>query len=96
MLQLEMLTLRNQIEPHFTFNVLNAISSLVHQGAEEDARRHIGEFSALLRNALQHSNQIAIPLQEELDFVTQYLQLQQMRYKDQFSSEVILAPGSIC
>ncbi|MBP7850033.1 MAG: histidine kinase [Lentimicrobiaceae bacterium] len=93
MLQLEMLTLRNQIEPHFTFNVLNAISSLVHQGAEEDARRHIGEFSALLRNALQHSNQIAIPLQEELDFVTQYLQLQQMRYKDQFSSEVILAPG---
>lgn len=88
--QLELLTLRNQIEPHFTFNVLNTIGSVLMQGNIEKAQKHLLGFSNLLRNALMNADKIAIPLKEELAFTEEYLKLQVMRYDGTFDYKIII------
>ncbi|HRZ76469.1 MAG TPA: histidine kinase, partial [Bacteroidales bacterium] len=84
MLELELLALRNQVEPHFTFNVMNLISSLIMQGRAEDARAHLQGFSTLLRLAVQRSDQVAVTLEEELEFTREYLELQRSRFAGAF------------
>lgn len=83
-LELELLTLRNLIEPHFTFNVLNMIGSQVIQGKNDEALGQIYSFSSLLRIALQNGNKIAIPLSDELAFTREYLEVQRMRFNASF------------
>lgn len=68
--------LRTQLQPHFLFNALNAISELVYQSPEV-ADRTITQLSELLRLALKDSQQQEIPLREELNFVAKYLEIQQ-------------------
>lgn len=75
-----MLALRGQLEPHFIFNALNAISALVRTGDEDLALGGINRLSDLLRYALTASDRDWVTLAEELDFVRDYLALQRLRY----------------
>ncbi len=68
--------LKTQINPHFLFNTLNAISELVYENAE-DAERTIGKLSSLLRMTLKAEQAQEIPLREELEFLRMYLEIQQ-------------------
>ncbi|GGY01580.1 sensor histidine kinase [Pseudoduganella dura] len=82
-LQLEeqrMLALRAQLEPHFLFNALNAISALVRAGDKPVALAGIGRLSTLLRYALAASTDQTATLAAELQFVRDYLDLQRLRY----------------
>ncbi len=82
-LQLEqqrLLALRAQLEPHFMFNALNAISALVLTGNKENALDGISGLSELLRYALSASEKNSVKLSEELVFVHDYLALQKLRY----------------
>lgn len=84
-LQLEeqrMLALRAQLEPHFLFNALNAISALVRAGDKPVALAGIGRLSTLLRYALAASTDNTATLAAELQFVRDYLDLQRLRYGD--------------
>jgi two-component system, LytTR family, sensor histidine kinase AlgZ len=84
-LQLEeqrMLALRAQLEPHFLFNALNAISALVRAGDKPVALAGIGRLSTLLRYALAASTDQTATLAAELQFVRDYLDLQRLRYGD--------------
>lgn len=78
--QLRMLGLRAQLEPHFLFNALNAISALVRSDDRKTALAGIGRLSGLLRYALTASAREWVSLGEELAFVQDYLALQQLRY----------------
>jgi two-component system LytT family sensor kinase len=75
--QAELHALRTQLQPHFLFNALNAIAELVHvDAARADAA--ITRLSDLLRLALGRGQADEVPLEEELDFVRTYVEIQQM------------------
>ncbi len=74
------LALRAQLEPHFVFNALNAISALVRSDNKDVALAGIHGLSELLRYALSASEQSWVRFSDELGFVQAYLALQRLRY----------------
>ncbi|MFM2085652.1 MAG: hypothetical protein RLZZ237_521 [Pseudomonadota bacterium] len=87
--QQRMLALRAQLEPHFIFNALNAISALVRTGDGPLALSGIARLSDLLRYALAAGARETVSIGEELQFLHDYLSLQRLRYgaRLQFSIE---------
>jgi sensor histidine kinase YesM len=80
--------LRQQIEPHFLFNTLNAISGLVREERNEAAVGMIAGLSDLLRHTLKDSKTQEIPLEEELQFLQKYLDIQKIRFADRLQLSV--------
>lgn len=77
-------TLREQLQPHFLFNSLNAVSTLALRGDGQAVTRALSTLSELLRMTLDTRAQ-ELPLAEELVFVDRYLELQQLRYADRLT-----------
>jgi hypothetical protein len=90
LLELQLLTIKNQVDPHFTFNALNAINALILKEKKEDAYRFASKLSHLMRTALENSDKITTSLNEELDFIRNYLDLQRIRFRDSFDYQVIV------
>lgn len=80
--QQRLLALRSQLEPHFLFNALNAISALVRSDDKRVALSGISRLSELLRYALAASTRDWVSMADELQFVRDYLALQALRYGD--------------
>ncbi len=78
--QQRLLALRGQLEPHFLFNALNAISALVRSDDKRVALGAIGNLGELLRYALQAGERERVTLADECRFVADYLALQKLRY----------------
>ena len=85
--------LRAQMQPHFLFNALHAVSSLVHTNPDE-ADRMIGELSELLRASLQGSSSQEVPLRTELQSVRHYLEIMKVRFKDRLQVRVTAPPDT--
>jgi two-component system sensor histidine kinase AlgZ len=83
-----MLALRAQLEPHFLFNALNAISALVREGDKTLALGGIGRLSDLLRYALTASVRNTATVADELAFVRDYLDLQRLRYGERLQVHI--------
>jgi two-component system sensor histidine kinase AlgZ len=86
--QQRMLALRAQLEPHFIFNALNAISALVRAGDKHDALAGIGRLSDLLRYALSATQREQATIDEELGFVRDYVALQRLRYGERLQIRI--------
>ena len=86
--QQRMLALRAQLEPHFIFNALNAISALVRDGDKAVSLQGISRLSDLLRYALSASLRDTVRLGEELQFIQDYTDLQRLRYGDRLHIEI--------
>lgn len=80
--------LRKQIEPHFLFNTLNAISGLIREGSGDDAVTMIAGLSDLLRRTLDAAAHQQVALEEELEFVEKYLHIQKVRFADRLQVRV--------
>ncbi|NJD10969.1 MAG: histidine kinase, partial [Gemmatimonadetes bacterium] len=74
--------LRTQLDPHFLFNTLHAVSALVTQDPR-GVRRMISLLSELLRRSLEGAHAPEVSLREELDFVGRYLEIMQIRFQGQ-------------
>ena len=85
-LKTELNALRNQVNPHFLFNSLNSLLSLVR--ANKQASQYVKELSFLFRYTLQSGTQDLVSLQEELRFLNSYIHLIQTRYRDRFSCAI--------
>ena len=77
----ELLWLKNQLNPHFLFNCLNNISSLVYLDADK-AQDSIGQLSDLLRYAIYESEKKFVDLQKEIEFIRNYIELMSLRCND--------------
>lgn len=74
----ELQALKMQLHPHFLFNTLHGISTLIDTN-QSSAKAMVVKLSTLLRRTLEHSGSDLIPLNEELTFVREYLDLEKMR-----------------
>lgn len=80
--------LRQQIEPHFLFNTLNALAGLVREGRNSDAVRMIAGLSDFLRRALEGSLRQEVALAEEMEFAQRYLDIQKVRFAERLQFTV--------
>jgi len=78
-IELQLETLKNQVNPHFLFNSLNTLTSLVHKDADK-AVQFIIQLSDIYRYALENKNKPTVPWSAEKKFVEDYLSLQQIRF----------------
>jgi two-component system, LytTR family, sensor kinase len=74
-----------QFEPHFLFNTLNAISVLALEGNNKAVVDMLGRLSELLRVSLDGKRPAEVPLEMEIQFITDYLEIQRIRFSDRLS-----------
>lgn len=92
LMETELRALRQQLHPHFLFNTLNTISVLVREGRQDQAVTLIARLSALLRRSLDQTGVAEVTLQQEVEFLTHYLEIQQARFSDRLAIEWDIAP----
>ncbi len=90
----ELRQLRTQLNPHFLFNTLNAISELGYNDPEE-ADRAITRLSGLLRKSLDESHGQQISLKAEIEFLEDYLALQRMLTRDALDISISVDPHAL-
>ncbi|HLJ89189.1 MAG TPA: histidine kinase [Candidatus Angelobacter sp.] len=83
--------LQRQMEPHFLFNALNAVSGLVREGRNDDAVQMIAGLSDCLRRVLEDCNRQQVPLGEEVEFLQKYLDIQKVRFGSRLQCNVDVA-----
>ncbi|WNJ20836.1 histidine kinase [Pontibacter sp. G13] len=84
-------TLKNQVNPHFLFNCLNALSTLVHDDANL-AEDFIAKLTKVYRYVLELKDEHIVPLQEELRFLKSYFFLHQIRFGDNLQMMMKIPP----
>jgi two-component system, LytTR family, sensor kinase len=90
--QAELQSLQAQIHPHFLFNALNTISSVVYEDARA-ADTMIARLSDFLRHSANASRRQEVTLQEELNFLNLYLDIMRPRFEDRLSVKIDVEPG---
>ncbi|NIJ52364.1 sensor histidine kinase [Dyadobacter arcticus] len=85
----EMTALRAQMNPHFIFNCLNSIKLYTLQNDAEKASDYLNKFSKLIRLVLENSRSELVTLQNELDALRLYIELEAMRFKEKVRFNII-------
>lgn len=95
---LKLENLRSQMNPHFIFNALNSIQEYIMLNQKKLASDYLGKFADLMRAYLRHSSKGRVPLQEEIDCLEMYLELEKLRFEDKLTYSIkndILEPNNI-
>lgn len=87
-------TLEAELNPHFLFNTLHAISTLVHRDVEA-ADRMISRLSDLLRITFDRSGEPKISVKEEIEFLQKYLDIEETRFQDRLTVKVDIDPEAL-
>lgn len=93
LVELEQKALRLQMNPHFLFNALNSIQSLVALENHQDARKYLQKFAKLMRLTLRNSRVETIPLSDEIMTLSNYLELEQLTRKPAFRFSIEVGEG---
>jgi len=88
--ELELKALRSQMNPHFMFNSLNSIKNYILHAEPKLAAEYLSNFAHLIRLILQNSREKMITLQEELETLTLYIELEQIRFDNRFEFNCIV------
>jgi tetratricopeptide (TPR) repeat protein len=91
--ELEMQVLRVQMNPHFIFNSLNSINRFILRNNKTDASEYLTKFSRLVRMILQNSQSSLITLENELDSLRLYLELEALRFDHRFDYNIVINKG---
>jgi len=87
--------LQMQLEPHFLFNTLNAITTLVELGRQTQASAMLGHLNAILKRTLERNAPEKVPLSQELEIVENYLAIEQVRFADRLRVDIKVDPGAL-
>lgn len=90
LLTLQLQGIKSQLDPHFTFNTLNSIASLIYMENRHLAYDYMNKFTHLLRSLINDAEKIYRTLGEEIEFVTTYLDLEKLRFGEKFNYEIVV------
>jgi hypothetical protein len=89
---LQLSSIKAQMEPHFIFNVINSIGSSIYREKKDEAYQMVVRFSNMVRTLLSTSDQLYRTLHEELEFVTNFLELEKQRFPELFDFRIDIEP----
>jgi signal transduction histidine kinase len=87
--------LQMQLEPHFLFNTLNAITTLVELGRSKEAGEMLSHLNAILKSTLKRTTPEKVPLSQELEIMENYLAIEQVRFADRLRIEIKTDPSAL-
>ena len=88
-MDLEMQALRAQMNPHFIFNCLSSINKFILKNEADRASDYLTRFSRLIRMVLINSQKSVISLEDEIEMLRLYIEMEQLRFKDHFTYGII-------
>jgi len=91
--QFQLLSIKNQIDPHFTYNAINAIAAAVIKEEKDVAYLFFVKLSRLMRRILKSSEELTRSIEDEIAFVQDFLDIQKFRYKDGFDYVIDIQKG---
>ncbi|MCD4696602.1 MAG: histidine kinase [Bacteroidales bacterium] len=86
--ELQLKTINNQLNPHFTLNAFNSIASLLKKEKGDIAYNYFIKFSNLVKSNLLSADQISVSIDDELKMVKNYLDIQKLRFKNSFKYDI--------
>jgi ligand-binding sensor domain-containing protein len=89
---IELKALQAQMNPHFLYNCLNSIQHFIFVHDEISASKYLSKFSSLMRMFLEHSKSNAVTLQEEIELLRLYTDLESLRFKNRFTCHISIDP----
>lgn len=95
LIETELKMLRQQMHPHFLFNTMNTIAVLVREKRNDDAVNLLARLSRLLRMSLDNTGVAEVTLQQELDFLGHYIEIQKARFSDRLHVEISVEPEAL-
>lgn len=87
--------LQMQLEPHFLFNTLNPVTTLVELGRQKEASEMLSHLNAILKSTFSRRTPEKVPLSQELKTVENYLAVEQIRFVDRVRIEIKVDPGAL-
>jgi ligand-binding sensor domain-containing protein len=91
--ELELKALQSQMNPHFIFNAVNAIQHFIISNDDVAANNYLSKFATLMRLYLESSRKKFIPLDQEIQLLTHYIELEKLRFGDRMEYEITVAEG---
>jgi len=82
--KVELKALRSQMNPHFVFNSLNSIQHYIFNSKSDEAVKYLNKFAKLMRVILNNSDKPTVAIEDDLESLKLYLELEQMRFEDKF------------
>lgn len=92
--EMQISLLKSQINPHFLFNTLNSISTLIHS-SKDQARKVLTQLSDIFRYALESHSGKLVKLANEIEFIENYIRIQQVRFGDRLKFEMHVDPACL-
>ncbi len=86
--ELNLKSLRNQMNPHFVFNCLNSIKDFINKNDKISSNRFLTDFAKLIRTTLNITRKQYIYIEDEISYLRLYMQLEQMRFNNHFDFEI--------
>jgi sensor histidine kinase YesM len=86
--ELELKAIRSQMNPHFMFNSLNSIQNLINKNRIKEANLYLSRFANMMRMVLNNSDKPLVPLDEEIQLIKTYLELEQLRIQFNFNINI--------
>lgn len=90
MSKIELKALRSQMNPHFIFNSLNSIQHYIFHSKTDEAIKYLSKFARLVRIILNNSDKPTVTVEEDIEALKLYLELEQMRFEEKFTYEIII------
>lgn len=87
-LQVQLQSLRREMNPHFVFNSLNSVNQFIASNDEIAANNYLTKYATLMRNVMNASNKDFVTLQDEKEALQHYISLEHLRFEDQFQFKI--------
>ena len=83
--------LQTQMNPHFIFNALNSIKRMILDNENRNASRYLSKFAQMIRLTLNHSKETFVTLEETIEYLNAYLEMEQLRFGSSFTYQILVS-----